>query len=103
MPHITAGRRFDRSVFRVAGLRRRLALAAGVRAEPFHPAWPPAALVFLRLRQPSLRILGIRRADPVAAAILRSGIDHAGDVSARAEHESLVLAAEQMQRAVRRA
>src|SRR5207237_4101232 len=98
VPHVAARRRFNRFVFRAAGARRRLALAAAVGIEPFRPAWPPAALVLGGLCQPSLRLSRVGRADPVAAPILRRGIDHAGDMPARAEHERLIVAAQKLQR-----
>src|SRR3954469_12616111 len=94
--HIAPRRRFDGFVFDIAGACRCLALAAFVRLEPFHPARPPAALVLLGRLQPILGFGRIGLADPVAAAILRGGIDHARDVTARPEDECLVLAAKEM-------
>src|SRR3954471_24306427 len=88
---IAARRRFDGFMFDIAGARRCLALAAAVRVKPFHPARPPAALLLACRFEPSLGLRGIWAADPVTAAILGSRIDHAGDVPARAQHESLVI------------
>src|SRR5205085_6330983 len=79
MPHIAARRRFERLVFAVPCMRPRFALAAAVRRQPFRPARPPAALVLGSAREPVLRLLRIRRADPVAAAILGRRVDDARD------------------------
>src|SRR5438874_6979369 len=98
--HIAPRRRFYRFVFRVARARRRLALATAVRLEPLRPARPPAAFMFRRRLQPLLGPGRVGRANPVAAPILRRGIHHAGDMTARAEHERLVVAAEQVERPV---
>src|SRR6478736_7443010 len=89
--YIAPRRRFDGFVFDTAGALRCLALAAGVRVEPLDPAWPPASFVLRSLVEPGVRFLGIRLANPMTAAILGRGIDHAGDMAARAEHERLVI------------
>ena len=93
--HVTAGRRLDRSVL---DIRRR---AEGALRRP-PPCWrashcaplrPPAARHARARCRANVRRDPRTRAlvqPPVAAAVLRGRIDHAGDVAARAEHERLV-------------
>src|SRR5688572_155089 len=101
--HVTTGRGLDRLVFRAALLRRRLAAATAVFGEPLRPERPPATSMFFCLGEPILGFLWVRRADPMAAALFRRRIDDAGDVTAAAEDEGLVLAAGELERAIGRA
>src|SRR5262245_7219264 len=100
--HIAAGRRFDRPVLHVAGLRRRDALAAAVLLQPLRPRRPPAAALFARAGEPLLGVLRIAVGGPETALVPRGRIDHARDMAGRAQHE-LLVAAEHVHGAVRRA
>src|SRR5512134_884438 len=99
---VAPGRGLDRRVPGVARVLRRLALAAAVPGEPCRPLRPPAAGLLRRLREPGVRVGGIRPAGPVAALALGRRVDHAGHVPGRAEREGL-FAAQQLERAIRRA
>src|SRR5512134_551367 len=99
---VAPGRGLDRRVPGVARVLGRLALAAAVPIEPGRPLRPPAAGLLRRLREPGVRVGGIRPAGPVAALALGRRVDHAGHVPGRAEREGL-FAAQQLERAIRRA
>src|SRR6185437_13939570 len=98
--HVAAGGRFDGSVLDISGRRRCGPLAAAVPREPLRPRRPPAAPIFSRDLKEVLGLGRVTLRSPVAAAVLRRRIDHAGDVAARAEHEPFVLSSQQLQRPV---
>src|SRR3954469_4478080 len=98
--HIAAWSRFDGWILDISRCRRCRPRPAPVTLEPLAPQWPPTALLFLRCRQPGVRIGRIRRTAPVAASILRRRIDHACDVAARAQNEHLVTCAEELEAAI---
>src|SRR5262244_1458561 len=100
--HIAARRRLQRRVLGAARPRPRLYASAALAREPRVPVVPPAAGAFRGTREP---VVGFRRqavTGPVAALVLRGGIDDAGDVAARPEHEAL-LALDKLSRLVSRA
>src|SRR6185369_3389578 len=93
--------RLDRRICRAAGLCRGFARTALEPFQPLRPLRPPAAALFLRLRQPVVRIFrGVFR-KPETALAARRRIDDPGDMPARAQHE-LLFAADQAQRTVAR-
>src|SRR6267378_2593578 len=100
--HIATGRRLDRLVSCAAGRARCRARAAGVASEPLAPERPPAAALLARIFQPRIGIVRIGLPDPVTAALLGRGVDYAGNVPARAEHERLFFT-QQRGRAIGRA
>src|SRR5471032_1381710 len=101
LPDVAPGRGLDRLVLRIAeslGSRFRL---AGLRFQPLHPVCPPAAWVRLCGRKPGFRVDAQFTIGPEAALVLRCGVDHARNMTARAKHELSLPAADQLRRAIR--
>src|SRR5471030_1996895 len=87
LPDVAPGRGFDRLVLRIAESLGRSFRLAGLRFQPLHPVCPPAALLRLCGGKPRLRVIAQFAVGPEAALVLRCGVDHAGNVTARAKHE----------------
>src|SRR5450631_1250038 len=98
---VTSRGRLDAPVLAVSQCTARGDLAPRVPFDPGAPLRPPASRHVARRRQPALRIRPGGTIDPVVALVLRRGIDHAGDMAARAQHESRV-AREQLRRRISR-
>src|SRR5579862_9160993 len=94
--HIAPRCGLDRGIFRTAGLCRRFtgftSRAALESFQPLRPLRPPAAAQLTRLLEPVVGIGRIFIRGPVATLVAGGGIDHAGDVPARAEDEFLCSA-----------
>src|SRR5947208_10226558 len=98
---VASGSWFDTPVLAVSQGSARGNLAPGVPLEPVAPHRPPTSRHAARGGQPALRIGPGGVTDPVVPLVLRGGIDHAGDMSAGAEHERRV-AGEKLGRSVGR-
>src|SRR6185437_13899694 len=85
--HVAARRGLDRLVLRVAQLLPRRHELAPMGLQPLRPSRPPAARHFPRFRKPALRVGLEPVVHPVAALVLRGGIDGARDVARGAQHE----------------
>src|SRR5436189_5118521 len=84
---VTPRRRLDRLAPAAAQLLARGNHLAAVGLEPFGPIAPPAPRQLLRILEPLLGALAEVVVHPVAALVLRRGVDGARDVARGAQDE----------------
>src|SRR4029079_9780376 len=94
-----AGRGLERLVLRVAQLLARGHELSAVGFQPPGPFGTPATPLFLDIREPLVLVGAELLVHPVAALVLRRGVDRPGDVPGGAEDE-LHLAPERARAAI---